>query len=75
VVTSDSGVVLLAGLVIVAFGLWGHGMLCAWWGPSGPLIPNDEVGRQVLTHPERFSMVAAVDLRQPMAAVRELRSR
>lgn len=50
----------------------GHGMLCAWWGPSGPLIPNEAVGELVLAHPDRFSMVAAVDLHRPMAGVHEL---
>ena len=49
------------------------GMLSAWHGPSGPLINNDEVGAIVKEHPDRFVMVASVDLRQPMVAVRELR--
>lgn len=50
-----------------------HGLLSAWWGPTGPLIGNDEVGRLTLDHPDRFSMVASANLYQPMAAVRELR--
>lgn len=49
------------------------GMLCAWHGPTGILISNDEVGATVSAHPDRFSMVASVDLRRPMDAVRELR--
>ena len=49
------------------------GLLCAWWGPEGPLIGNDEVAAHVRRHPERLAGVAAVDLRRPMAAVRELR--
>jgi len=50
-----------------------QGLLSAWWGPSGPLIPNDFVAGIVEKHPERFRGVAAVDLARPMQAVRELR--
>jgi predicted TIM-barrel fold metal-dependent hydrolase len=49
------------------------GMLCAWWGPQGPLISNDEVAALVARWPERFVGVASVDLARPMEAVRELR--
>jgi predicted TIM-barrel fold metal-dependent hydrolase len=49
------------------------GMLCAWWGPAGPLIPNDEVAALVERHPDRFVGIASVDLHRPMQAVRELR--
>ena len=49
------------------------GMLCAWWGPQGPLISNDAVAAIVGSHPDRFAGVAAVDLARPMDAVRELR--
>ena len=49
------------------------GLLCAWWGPAGPLIPNDEVAAWVSQYPDRFVGVAAVDLLHPMGAVRELR--
>ena len=49
------------------------GLLCAWWGPSGPLIGNDEVAKQCAAHPGRFVGVASVDLYRPMEAVRELR--
>jgi predicted TIM-barrel fold metal-dependent hydrolase len=49
------------------------GMLCAWWGPSGVLISNDEVAALVEQHPDRFVGVASVDLHRPMQAVRELR--
>jgi uncharacterized protein len=49
------------------------GMLCAWWGPQGPLIPNDAVAAMVRSYPDRFAGVAAVDLARPMDAVRELR--
>src|SRR5206468_11592144 len=49
------------------------GMLCAWWGPRGPLISNDAVAAMAALHPGRFAGVAAVDLARPMDAVRELR--
>lgn len=49
------------------------GLLCAWWGPHGPLIANDEVARIVELHPDRFVGIASVDLQRPMDAVRELR--
>jgi predicted TIM-barrel fold metal-dependent hydrolase len=48
-------------------------LLSAWWGPQGPLLSNDEVAAVVAAHPDRFRGVASVDLRRPMAAVRELR--
>jgi uncharacterized protein len=51
----------------------GRGMLCAWWGPTGPLISNDEVAKAVARYPDRFAGVASVDLAAPMCAVRELR--
>jgi predicted TIM-barrel fold metal-dependent hydrolase len=49
------------------------GLLCAWWGPRGPLITNDEVAACVKMHSSRFVGVASVDLHRPMTAVRELR--
>jgi uncharacterized protein len=49
------------------------GLVCAWWGPRGPLIDNDEVASFVRRHPDRLVGVASVDLTQPMPAVRELR--
>src|SRR5437763_8832513 len=49
------------------------GLLCAWWGPHGPLITNDDVAAHVAAHPDRFVGVAAVDLHRPMDAIRELR--
>ncbi len=49
------------------------GLVCAWWGPRGPLIDNDEVASFVRRYPDRLVGVASVDLTQPMAAVRELR--
>ena len=49
------------------------GMLCAWWGPRGPLITNDSVAALVTAYPGRFAGVASVDLARPVDAVRELR--
>ncbi|MCG8425382.1 MAG: amidohydrolase family protein [Proteobacteria bacterium] len=48
-------------------------LLCAWWGPEGPIISNDAVAEFVVAHPERFAGVASVDISRPMTAVRELR--
>jgi predicted TIM-barrel fold metal-dependent hydrolase len=50
-----------------------HGLICAWYDTSGPLISNDDVAGIVKQHPDRFTGVASVDLRQPVAAIRELR--
>ena len=47
-------------------------MLSAWCRPGRWLITNDEVAAHVETFPERFAGVAAVDLANPVAAVREL---
>lgn len=47
-----------------------HALLSAWSGPLGALITNDEVADVVTQHPQRFSGVAAVDLRDPVRAVR-----
>jgi uncharacterized protein len=51
----------------------GYGLLSAWHGPEGPLIGNDQVAGWVDAYPERFGGLAAVGLRRPMDAVRELR--
>ena len=51
----------------------GVGLLSAWWGPTGPLIGNDEVAHVVKRFPDRFRGIASVDLHRPMEAVRELR--
>ncbi|MCA9683612.1 MAG: amidohydrolase [Myxococcales bacterium] len=50
-----------------------RGLLSAWWGPSGPMLSNDEVAALTLAHPDRFAGLGAVDLRRPMAAVAEVR--
>jgi hypothetical protein len=49
------------------------GLVCAWWGPRGPLIDYDEVASFVREYPDRLVGVASVDLARPLAAVRELR--
>jgi Amidohydrolase/Enoyl-CoA hydratase/isomerase len=51
------------------------GMLCAWHGPSGPMISNDEVAQYCRAYPNRFVGIASVDLFRTMEAVRELRLR
>ncbi|MBS2024323.1 MAG: amidohydrolase, partial [Deltaproteobacteria bacterium] len=45
----------------------------AWWGPTGPLISNDEVAAFVRAKPEVLVGVASVPLLKPMDGVRELR--
>ncbi|MGD0764824.1 MAG: amidohydrolase family protein [Dehalococcoidia bacterium] len=50
-----------------------RGLIAAWYGPEGGLITNDEVAGFVAEYPERLVGVASVDLRRPVAAVRELR--
>jgi predicted TIM-barrel fold metal-dependent hydrolase len=49
------------------------GLLSAWHAPEGALIPNDDVAGWVAAHPSRLGALAAVDLRRPVDAVRELR--
>jgi predicted TIM-barrel fold metal-dependent hydrolase len=49
------------------------GFLAAWHGPKGPLISNDEVAAFIAAHPTRLAGLASVDLKKPMAAIRELR--
>jgi len=49
------------------------GLISAWWGPQGALIPNDEVASLVRRFPDRLVGVASVDLHRPMDGVRELR--
>lgn len=48
-------------------------LVCAWWGPEGPLISNDEVAGMVAAYPDRLVGIGSVDLMHPMDAVRELR--
>jgi len=49
------------------------GLLCAWYGPRGDLVTNDEVAAWVKAHPGRFKGIASADITRPMEAVRELR--
>lgn len=46
---------------------------CAWWGPQGALISNDEVAHGVAESGGRLAGVCSVDILRPMDAVRELR--
>jgi predicted TIM-barrel fold metal-dependent hydrolase len=48
-------------------------LLSAWHGPEGSLISNEEVASQIGAAPHRFRGLATVDLRDPVAAVREIR--
>ncbi|WP_417465076.1 amidohydrolase family protein [Kordiimonas sp.] len=48
-------------------------LLSAWHGPKGSLISNEEVAEQIIQAPERFRGLAAVNLFDPMDAVREIR--
>ncbi|MGB5104927.1 MAG: amidohydrolase family protein [Steroidobacteraceae bacterium] len=48
-------------------------LICAWVGPQGPLISNDEVAGFVREAPDRLVGVGSVDLGKPRAAVREIR--
>jgi uncharacterized protein len=48
-------------------------MLSAWCRPGRWLITNDEVASHCMEFPDRFAGIAAVDLSNPLAAVRELR--
>jgi predicted TIM-barrel fold metal-dependent hydrolase len=48
-------------------------LLTAWWGPAGPMLSNDQVADWCAEAPDRLVPVASVDLRDPMAGVRELR--
>jgi predicted TIM-barrel fold metal-dependent hydrolase len=70
---SADSVPLEATLAAMDAGGVSFGLLSAWHAPEGPLLGNDEVARCVAAHPARFAGMAAVDLRRPMHAVRELR--
>lgn len=48
-------------------------LICAWHGPLGPMISNDEVAGFVAQAPGRLVGVGSVDIRKPMAAMREVR--
>jgi len=48
-------------------------LICAWVGPRGALISNDEVAGFVREAPERLVGVGSVDISRPRAAVMEVR--
>jgi predicted TIM-barrel fold metal-dependent hydrolase len=48
-------------------------LICAWEGPRGSLISNDEVAAFVREAPDRLVGVGSVDIRRPRAAVLEVR--
>jgi len=48
-------------------------MTCAWCGPQGFLISNEDVAGWVSKYPDRLVGVAAVNVMRPVEAVRELR--
>jgi uncharacterized protein len=48
-------------------------LLSAWHRPGGWVISNDDVAEFTRAYPDRFRGLAAVDLADPVAAVRELR--
>lgn len=48
-------------------------LICAWYGPGGALISNEEVLDATRSHPDLFVGIASGDLRNPVAAVRTLR--
>ncbi len=48
-------------------------LICAWWGPQGPIIDNDEVIAAVRAHPDRLVGIASANLTEPHAATVELR--
>ncbi len=69
----DTELPLEATLAAMDDGGVDFGLLSAWHGPEGPLVGNDEVAGWVRMQPRRLAGLAAVDLKQPMEAVRELR--
>lgn len=48
-------------------------LTCAWVGPLREMISNDEVAGFVAQAPDRLVGVGSVDIRRPMAAMREVR--
>lgn len=48
-------------------------LTCAWSAPGGPMISNDEVAGFVAQSGGRLVGVGSVDIRKPMAAMREVR--
>ena len=50
-----------------------RGLVCAWYGPEGGLITNEDVLSVCKSHPDRFYGVASADIRDPVKAVEEIR--
>jgi hypothetical protein len=59
---SDAGVPLAATIEAMDAGGVRLGLVCAWWGPCGPLIDNDEVAAFVRACPDRLVGIASADL-------------
>lgn len=51
----------------------GVGLCSAWWGPSGPMISNDEVAEWVEASQGRLCGIGSIDLSSPMAGRTEAR--
>lgn len=64
---------LAATLAAMEAGGVAEGLLSAWTGPMGDLVSNDEVAGFVAEGGGRLHGVGSVDIRRPMAAVREIR--
>lgn len=48
------------------------GLICAWYGPTGPLVTNEQVLETCRAHP-KFRGVCSADIRTPSRAVAEVR--
>jgi predicted TIM-barrel fold metal-dependent hydrolase len=49
-----------------------HALVSAWWGPSGPIISNEEVAKWVAQYPDRLMGVCSANLLRPMEAIAEI---
>ena len=59
---ADGEVPLAAAIEAMDAGGVCLGLVCAWWGPRGPLIDNDEVAAFVRACPDRLVGIASADL-------------
>lgn len=50
----------------------GHAMLSAWHRPGQVVVSNERVAEFTTAYPSKFSGIAAVDLEDPVGAVKEL---
>jgi predicted TIM-barrel fold metal-dependent hydrolase len=48
-------------------------LVSAWWGPSGPIISNDDVASWVAERPDRLAGICSANLLRPMEAIAEIR--